>query len=44
MKFKHVTFADDLKERVAFYTRTDIAVRQLVNIGKMLDKYGPREE
>ena len=44
MKFKHVTFAEDLQERVAFYTRTDLAVRQLLNIGQMLDKYGPREE
>ena len=44
MKFKHVTFADDLYERVDLYSRTDVAVRQLLNIGKMLDKYGPKEE
>ena len=44
MKFKHVNFDADLYERVAFYTRTDLAVRQLLNIGQMLDKFGPREE
>ena len=44
MKYKKVKFADDLYERVDFYSRTDLAVRQLLNIAKMQEKYAQREQ